>query len=106
MKILKKVLIAAALCTGASAATAQVSWLINGLFPSPEGGILIDSPETVNGLNCVGASGGNNVLLPASHANYNQTYATLLTAFVSGNDVQLRIDTNASQCTLFFTRIL
>ncbi len=118
MNNFKKLLIGAALLGGASTANAQVSCngttqctgpateLMGSLFPRPTGGILIDSPSLVNALPCTGASGGANVLLPADHMNYRETYAALLTASVSGNDVQLRIDTGEAVCTLFFARII
>ncbi len=118
MNNFKKLLISAALLSGASVANAQVtcngatqctgpaSELIQGLFPLAAGGIAINSPATVNGLPCAGNTGPFNVLLPDTHANYRETYAALLTASVSGNDVQLRIDTNEANCVLQFARFL
>ena len=118
MNNFKKLLVSATLLVGTSAANAAVvcngttqcqgpaTEIMASLFPSPTGGILISSPAVVSGLPCSGASGGNNIILPASHANYNQTYATLLTASVSGNEVILRIDTAQQACTLFFARMI
>jgi hypothetical protein len=118
MNNFKKLLIGATVLLGASAANAAVTCngttqcqgpaaeIMVSLFPSPTGGILISSPSVVNGLPCTGASGGNNVLLPATHVNYNQTYATLLTASVAEKEVILRIDTAQAACTLFFARMI
>lgn len=97
---------AAISCNGTTQCTGPAPELIESLFPRPEGGILIKSTATINALPCTGASGGVNVLLAASHGNYKETYAALLTASVAGNDVQLRIDTAQAECTLYFARII
>ncbi|MBX2847235.1 MAG: hypothetical protein KTR16_02855 [Acidiferrobacterales bacterium] len=93
-------------CNGTTQCQGPATELMASLFPSPGGGVLINSPTVVNGLPCTGNSGGSNVLLPATHPNYNQTYATLLTASVAEKDVILRIDTNEATCTLFFARMI
>ena len=119
MNNLKKLLIGAALLGGASAASAEVvcnstgnscigpaTEMIQGLFPSPQGGILIESAPTVDGTICAGVNGNNVIFLPSTHLNYKETYAALLTASVSGNDVQLRMDDDEATCTLFFARFI
>lgn len=113
-----RVLLGIGVLAASSAASAQVSCngstqcsgpavdVIGGLFPSPFGGILVESPDMVNGLPCNGAASGPNVLLPADHQNYKETYATLLTASVAEKDVVIRIDTSESECTVFYARML
>lgn len=117
MNNFKKLLIGAALLVGASTANAQVTCtttqctgpaaeLIQGLFPSPDGGVQIQvAASSINSLTCTGVNGNPVIALPATHLNYNQTYATLLTASVAGNRIQLRADDSEATCTLFFARM-
>ena len=80
--------------------------IVEGLFPSPAGGIQVQSAMTTEASSCVGGGGAGNVItLPADHLNYRESYATLLTASVSGNRIQLRTVDNSDPCELLFTRM-
>jgi hypothetical protein len=74
------------------------------IYVTASGNVYIQPSSSWNGVRCTPVI-GTYAVLAASSANFKQLYAMLLSAKVSGNQVEMVMDSAQSTCTISYVTL-